>query len=74
MTLLLIVAIMCMVTITMGFSPVARRAMPSTVRILKPTSSETFNSFNFRLFADNDGKKITRDKEGEFFESDVSMY
>jgi hypothetical protein len=65
----------CLLAVTLGFAPVARRSLPVTSLNLKHfrhTSQES-KSFNFRLFADNDGKKITRDKEGEFFESDVSL-
>lgn len=71
---LLAVISMCMMVVVTGFAPVARRTVPLTIHTLKPFQSSitTRGAFNFRLFADNDGKKITRDKEGEFFESEVS--
>jgi hypothetical protein len=71
---LLAVIGMCMMVVVTGFAPVARRTVPLTIHTLKPfqSSTTTRGTFNFRLFADNDGKKITRDKEGEFFESEVS--
>ena len=67
---------MCVLALTNGFTPVARRTLPVMVRNFKQvrSSSQGSHSNNFRLFADNDGKKITRDKEGEFFESDVSLF
>ena len=60
----------------MGFAPVARKSFPVMINNVKQfrSSSQGMNQNTFRLFADNDGKKITRDKEGEFFESDVSLH
>jgi hypothetical protein len=70
---MLAVISMCMMVVITGFAPVARRTVPLTIHTLKPFQSLSpgHSTFNFRLFADNDGKKITRDKEGEFFESEV---
>lgn len=66
----------CLVALSMGFAPVARKAFPVMINNVKQfrSSSQGSNSNSFRLFADNDGKKITRDKEGEFFESSVSLH
>ena len=66
---------LCILALTHGFAPVARRSLPVMVRNFKQvqSSSQGSRSNNFLLFADNDGKKITRDKEGEFFESEVSF-
>jgi hypothetical protein len=66
----------CLVALSMGFAPVARKSFPVMINNVKQfrSSSQGMNQQTFRLFADNDGKKITRDKEGEFFESDVSLY
>ena len=65
----------CLVALSMGFAPVARKSFPVMISNVKQfrSSSQGLNSNSFRLFADNDGKKITRDKEGEFFESSVSV-
>ena len=66
----------CLVALSMGFAPVARKSFPVMINNVKQfrSSSQGMNQNSFRLFADNDGKKITRDKEGEFFESDVSLH
>lgn len=64
----------CLLAMTMGFAPIARRSLTVTSLNLKHMRStpQTPFSSSFQLFADNDGKKITRDNEGEFFESNVS--
>lgn len=70
----LFVFVVCVMAVANGFAPTARKSLPVMLNNFKQvrSSSQGSHSNNFRLFADNDGKKITRDKEGEFFESDVS--
>ena len=70
----LFVFAMCVLAVANGFAPIARRSLPVTIHNFKQVRSSSQGSYssNFRLFADNDGNKITRDKEGEFFESNVS--
>ena len=72
----LFVFAMCVLAVANGFAPAARRALPVTIHNFKQVRSSSHGPYsgNFRLFADNDGKKITRDKEGEFFESNVSSF